>query len=67
MQEEREAQIAAANERVREAVYALGVPKNIEPFMNMAFVSLTVIPSIKMSTLGLVNVETQERVPLYVE
>ncbi len=59
------AEIAAANERVREAVYALGVPKNIEPFMNMAFVSLTVIPSIKMSTLGLVNVDAWERVPLY--
>lgn len=60
-------EIAAANERVRKAVYALGVPEDIEPFMNMAFVSLTVIPSIKMSTLGLVNVDTQERVPLYAE
>lgn len=61
------AEITADNERVREAVYALGVPNNIEPFMNMAFVSLTVIPSIKMSTLGLVSVDTQERVPLYVK
>lgn len=60
-------EIAADNERVREAVYALGVPHNIEPFMNMAFVSLTVIPSIKMSTLGLVSVDAWERVPLYAE
>lgn len=58
-------EIALANERVREAVYALGVPRSIEPFMNMAFVSLPVIPSLKMTTQGLVRVETQERVSLY--
>lgn len=60
-------EIALANEKVREAVYDLGVPKNIEPFMSMAFVSLPVIPSIKMSTLGLVDVDKQERISLYCE
>ncbi len=58
-------EIARANEKVREAVYALGVPRDIEPFMNMAFVSLPVIPSLKMTTQGLVNVDKQERVSLY--
>ena len=58
-------EIAFSNEKVREAVYALGVPKAIEPFMNMAFVSLPVIPSIKMTTLGLVDVDKQERISLY--
>jgi len=59
--------IAEANEKVRNAVYDFGVPEEIEPFMNMAFVSLSVIPSIKMTTLGLVDVDKQERISLYCE
>ncbi len=58
-------EIALANETVRRAVYELGVPQEIEPFMNMAFVSLPVIPSLKMTTQGLVDVDKQERVSLY--
>ncbi len=57
---------AKQNAAVRNAVYDLGVPKNIEPFMNMAFVSLPVIPHLKMTTLGLVDVDKQELVPLFV-
>lgn len=60
-------EIAHANEQVRRAVYALGVPRDIEPFMNMAFVSLPVIPSLKMTTRGLVDVLKQKRVSLYCE
>lgn len=59
-------EIAKKNQKVREAVYELGVPKEVEPFMSMAFVSLPVIPSLKMSTQGLVDVNEQKRVPLYV-
>ncbi len=58
-------EIALSNEKVRAAVYDLGVPRNIEPFMNMAFVSLSVIPSLKMTTQGLVDVDQQKRVSLY--
>lgn len=58
-------EIAEDNEAVRAAVYKFGVPKDIEPFMNMAFVSLSVIPSLKMTTQGLVDVNKQERVSLY--
>jgi len=58
-------EIAKANENVRNAVYNFGVPKEIEPFMNMAFVSLSVIPSIKMTAQGLVDVDKQERISLY--
>ena len=58
-------EIALANENVRRAVYELGVPRDIEPFMNMAFVSLPVIPSLKMTPQGLVDVDKQERVSLY--
>lgn len=52
-------EIAEQNKKLRDAVHSDGVSKEIEPFMNMAFVSLAVIPSIKMTTLGLVDVNSQ--------
>ncbi len=58
---------AKENAAVRKAVYDLGVPQNIEPFMNMAFVSLPVIPHLKMTTLGLVDVDKQELKPLFLD
>lgn len=66
MTDETAQEIVEENLRVRESVYTLGVPKNIAPFMNMSFVSLPVIPSLKMTTQGLVDVNRQERVSLYV-
>ena len=60
------AEAAGQNEAIRRAVYSLGVPENIEPFMTMAFVSLPVIPSLKMTTRGLVDVGKQEIVSLFV-
>ena len=57
---------AEFNARVRNAVYELGTPREVEPFMNMAFVSLPVIPALKMSAQGLVDVTKFERVPLKV-
>ena len=35
--------------------------------MNMAFVSLTVIPAIKMTTFGLADVQTQTLLPLFAD
>ena len=67
MSEKSAAEVAAEHEAVRSAVHALGVNGKIEPFMNMAFVSLPVIPHLKMSTLGLVDVDRQELVPLFVK
>ena len=57
---------AEFNARVREAVHELGVNEGVEPFMNMAFVSLPVIPALKMSTMGLVDVIQFKRVSLKV-
>ena len=57
---------AEQNERVRESIYSLGVNKDIEPFMTMAFVSLPVIPHLKMTTNGLIDVDKFELVPLIV-
>ena len=61
------AEIAAQNEAVRQAVHALGASDEIEPFMNMAFLSLPVIPSLKMTTLGLVDVDRQELVSMFAD
>ena len=41
----------------------MGVPEGIDPFMTLGFVSLPVIPEIRLTTNGLVNVLTQEYVP----
>lgn len=59
--------VAKENEKVRKAVHELGVPIEVEPFMNMAFVSLSVIPSLKMTTKGLIDVNTQQLKSLFVE
>lgn len=59
------AEIAEQNETLVRLVHNLGVPQEISPFMNMAFVSLSVIPHLKMTTLGLVDVNAQQLVPLY--
>lgn len=59
--------VAAQNEALNSAVREMGVPENISPFMNMAFVSLTVIPAIKMTTFGLADVQTQSLLPLEVQ
>ncbi len=56
--------VAKQNEALNAAVREMGVPENISPFMNMAFVSLTVIPAIKMTTFGLADVQTQSLLPL---
>ncbi len=67
MTEERAEIIAEKNEKLRNAMYSLGVPQNIAPLMTMAFVSLSVIPNIKMTTNGLVDVNKQQLVSLYAE
>ncbi len=56
---------ARQNEAVRESVQALGAGKDVEPFMTMAFASLAVIPFLKLTTHGLVDVEKQTILPLF--
>ena len=67
MTDESAAVIAEQNAALRESVYTLGVPRELEPFMSMAFVSLPVIPHIKMTTKGLVDVDRQEIISLFAE
>ena len=61
------ATVAEQNRILNETVHQMGVPEDISPFMNMAFVSLTVIPHLKMTTFGLCDVATQTILPLAAE
>lgn len=58
---------AKRNKELREIVCGLGVNRELNPFMNMAFSALSVIPHIKMTTLGLIDVANQEIVSLFKE
>lgn len=49
------------------AAVSLGLAKGVDPFMNLAFLSLEVIPSLKLTDAGLVDVEAFAHVPLYLE
>lgn len=42
----------------------LGTSKGIDPFMTLSFVSLPVIPELRLTTLGLADVATQSIVPV---
>ncbi len=42
---------------VKNAAYSLGVNKDIDPFMTLSFASLAVIPKLRLTTLGVVDVE----------
>ena len=51
-------------EEMKEICYnQFGVNTVYDPFMTLAFISLPVIPDVKLTTLGLVKVETQEIIP----
>lgn len=58
--------VAEQNHRLDLAVAELGVAEGINPFMNMSFVALPVIPHLKMTTCGLVDVDTQKRLSLFI-
>ncbi|WP_242860833.1 adenine deaminase [Defluviitalea phaphyphila] len=42
---------------LKEKAYELGVNKEIDPFMTLSFLSLPVVPKLKLTTFGVVNVE----------
>lgn len=50
-------------EEMKAQARLLGVPEGIDPFMTLAFVALPVIPKLRVSTLGMVDVDTQTIVP----
>ena len=47
-------------ESAKQAAYALGVSPGIDPFMTLSFMSLPVIPTLRLTTRGMVDVATQQ-------
>ena len=47
-------------ECAKEAAYAQGVGKDIDPFMTLSFMSLPVIPTLRLTTRGVIDVNTQQ-------
>lgn len=56
--------VSKTMEDMKEICYnQFGVNSVYDPFMTLAFISLPVIPDVKLTTLGLVKVDTQEIIP----
>lgn len=49
-------------EKAKEAAYAQGVNNGIDPFMTLSFMALPVIPTLRLTTKGMIDVITQEYV-----
>ena len=47
-------------EAAKDAAYCLGVNRDIDPFMTLSFMSLPVIPTLRLTTRGVVDVNTQQ-------
>lgn len=47
-------------EEAKKAAYALGVGTDIDPFMTLSFMSLPVIPTLRLTTRGVIDVNTQQ-------
>lgn len=47
-------------EQAKKVAHSLGVPQDIDPFMSLSFLSLPVIPSLRITTKGVFDVSTQE-------
>ena len=47
-------------ENAKAAAYTLGVGKHIDPFMTLSFMSLPVIPTLRLTTRGVIDVNTQQ-------
>jgi adenine deaminase len=58
--------VAAAYHRLKEAYHDLGGPLP-DPFMALSFLALPVIPALKLTDLGLVDVDRFQVVPLFGE
>ena len=47
-------------ENAKEAAHSLGVGKGIDPFMTLSFMALPVIPTLRLTTRGVIDVNTQQ-------
>lgn len=60
-------EVALEHKELLQALSALGVEANYNPFTSIGFVCLPVIPNIKITTKGIVDVNKQELVSLFGE
>lgn len=51
-------QLIAELERIRRQAHALGVPEGIDPFISLSFMALPVIPKLRITDMGLFDVES---------
>ncbi|MBQ9459130.1 MAG: adenine deaminase, partial [Oscillospiraceae bacterium] len=49
-------------ERAKEAAFALGVSRGVDPFMTLSFMALPVIPTLRLTTRGVFDVTNQRYV-----
>ena len=49
-------------EAAKDAAFALGVSRDIDPFMTLSFMSLPVIPTLRLTTRGVIDVAKQQYV-----
>ena len=54
-------------EQLKEILYGMGISRDIDPFMTLSFASLPVIPSVRLNTYGVIDVENQRIVPAVFE
>lgn len=57
MSEESPEQVAAALTELHQKAHSLGIAHDVDPFMTLAFLSLPVIPELKLTDMGLVDVQ----------
>ena len=47
-------------EAAKDAAFTLGVSRGIDPFMTLSFMALPVIPTLRITTRGIIDVVTQQ-------
>jgi adenine deaminase len=62
MSDEALEQVNAALERAKTTAFDLGVSRGVDPFMTLSFMSLPVIPTLRLTTRGVVDVASQRYV-----
>ena len=54
------AEAISALESAKDAAFRLGVSREIDPFMTLSFMSLPVIPTLRLTTRGVIDVLKQQ-------
>lgn len=60
-------QIDSRLEEMKKLLREMGIWKEIDPFMTLAFVSLPVLPKLRLNTYGIVDADKQQIVPAFYE